>query len=352
MFAQSMRVGVVLLALAAMLPPHAAAQTPDQAAIHRGAVDVYLQTGDIARAVRPLQSFKTQDFERAVDALVASRDVTRMRAAAVFHLDIGVALAGLSAAATKLHLDIGKSLLEKLSDLNKRGVRVDDVATFRAIWLAVAGSTFLSIRDTQHAMPYLRDAIALAPKSAHVVTVSGIAYEVDAAGWNPDDWQTLSQRERNHRERIYLLGKAEAAYRDALRLDPEYALASIRLGRVLQMNGKLTEAREALDRGVVGARGDFQQYVGSLHMGSLLAEMKDFAGARRAYERAAAIAPWSQPAIVGLAHVELMQGRPDLSQALIRSFTAGKETDVVWWAFKDGSLDVPGLAWLRERARQ
>jgi len=44
------------------------------------------------------------------------------------------------------------------------------------------------------------------------------------------------------RERIVRLGRAERAYREALRLEPDYAIASIRLGRVLQMIGKPVEA--------------------------------------------------------------------------------------------------------------
>jgi tetratricopeptide (TPR) repeat protein len=226
-------------------------------------------------------------------------------------------------------------------------LRVDGLDEFRSIWLSVAGSVFLSIRDPQHAIPYLREALDLAPKSAHVLTVIGSAEEVDGSGWNADDWSTLSQRERNVRERVVRLGRAEKAYRDALRIDPAYALASIRLGRVLQLNGKLNEARQAMDRGLKDSRGPFSEYVGSLFLGSLLVQQKDLAGARRAYERALAIAPLSQPAVVGMAHVELMTGRPDRAQALAQDFAAKNGADT-WWAYKDGTLDLPGLAWLRD----
>jgi len=347
-----MRLAIALMAVHLSWPRDSAGQIPDWVAIHRGAVDIYVQTGDLLRAVTPLQQFKTQDFERALEAVIATKDPRLIRAAAVFHLDIAAAVAGMSPGTSKVHIDLGRDLLEKAAGLRKAGLRVDGLDELRSTWLAVAGSVFLSIRDPQHAIPYIREALGVAPKSARVLTVLGTAEEVDASGWNADDWTTLSQRERNVRERIVRLGRAERAYRDALRLEPGYAIASIRLGRVLQMTGKPAEAREAIERGLKEARGAFAEYLGSLFLGSLLVEQKDLAGARRSYERALAIAPLSQPAVVGMAHAELMSGRPDRAQALAQDFAAKNGVDNTWWAYKDGSLDLTGLGWLREQARQ
>ena len=344
-----MRLAVTVIVAAAACQ-RASAQMPDVAAVHRGAVEVYAQTHDVTRAVAGLQQFTPRDFERAIEALMATKDAPRILVTATFHLEIATALAGLSPASAKQHIDLGRNVLEQTAKLRKAGMRVDGLDEFRPVWLSVAGSVFLSVRDPQHAIAYLREARDLAPQSAHVLTVVGTAEEVGASGWNADDWVTLSQRERNFRERIVRLGRAEKAYRDALRIDPGYALASIRLGRVLQLNGKLDEAREAMDRGMKDSRGPFSEYVGSLFLGSLLVEQKDLAGARRAYERALAIAPFSQPAVVGLAHVELIAGRPDRAQALAQDFTTNRMTET-WWAYKDGSLDLPGLAWLRDRVK-
>jgi tetratricopeptide (TPR) repeat protein len=258
----------------------------------------------------------------------------------------------MSPGTAKVHIDLGRDLLEKTAALRKAGLRVDGLDELRSIWLSVAGSVFLAIRDPQHAIPYIRDALGVAPKSAHVLTVLGTAEEVDATGWNIDDWTTLSQRERSVRERVVRLGRAERAYREALRLDPGYAIASIRLGRVLQMIGKPADAREALERGLKDAQGAYAEYIGSLFLGSLLVEQKDLAGARRSYQRALAIAPLSQPAVVGMAHAELMSGRPDRAQALAQDFAAKNGIENTWWAYKDGSLDLTGLGWLREQARK
>ena len=326
------------------------AQVPDWPAIHRSAVDVYVQTRDVTRAVVPLTGFSPQNFDRAIEALVATQNAARMRAAAVLHLDIAVALVGLSPGSAKFHLDIGESLGNALEELHKRGGRVDELQTFRAMWSGVAGSVFLAVKDVQRGMPYVRHAKDLAPKSAHVMTLFGIANEVDAGGWNPNDWQTLTQRDRNTREWTVRLGAAERAYREAIRIDDGYALASIRLGHVLHLQRHTREAREALERGLALATALSDQYAGALFLGAVLQEQGDVAGARRSYERALSLAPSSQPAVVALAHLELMEGRPDRARDIAERFASVSAEDT-WWAFKDGALDISGLTWLRAQVR-
>ena len=351
MCAKCMRLGVAIVALIATSTQPSYAQVADAPRIYVAALDTYVKTGDITNAVVPLLKWTPKDFEAAIAALVASGDVTRMRAATVLHVEIGVALAGFALGSAKLHLDMGEDLLGKIRETYKSKEALKEHDAFRAIWLTVAGSTYLAVKDVTRARLWLGEAHNLAPDSAHVTTVWGIVDEVDAIGYNPDDWQTLQQRERNVREWIIRLGRAERAYRAALVIDPHYSLASARLGRVLQLTGKLKEARAALDRAVADAKGPFQEYVASLFMGAIQHEQKEIESARKSFERALSIVPTSQPAVVGLAHLELMAGRPDRAQALARAYAA-RSANETWWAYKDGSLDLAGLAWLRERVRQ
>jgi tetratricopeptide (TPR) repeat protein len=315
---------------------------------HRQAIDLYVRSVDISGAVAQLQEWTPDDFDRAIEGLVASRDLVRMKAAAILHLDLGVALVGLNTLAAKRHIDIGDHLLNKVRDDLKQTPQIKEHDAFRAIYLSVAGSAFAAVRDLALGMPYAREAHDLLPTSAHVVTVFGIAHEFDALGYNPEDWQTLGQREGRQRERIIRLGRAERAYRQALVLDEHYAIASVRLGRVLHLGGKLQEARSALERGAADARGPFQQYVAALFTARLQQEQDQIDAARVSYERALGLVPTSQPAVVGLAHLELMSGRPDRAQELARQF-ASRPAGETWWAYHEGALDLPGLAWLRER---
>jgi tetratricopeptide (TPR) repeat protein len=330
------------------------AQVGDAVAIYDQAIDSYVRTGDITRVVVPMQGWKPQDFDRAVDAVAARRDIDRMKAAAVLHLDIAVALAGLNTQNAKQHVELGDRLLKNARNIgvsSGAASRLKDHNTFRAMFLAVAGSAFVAVKDLILGMPYLREAHDLAPESPHVISVNGIAHEVDASGFNPEDWQTLRQREHSQRERIIRLGRAERAYRQALRLDEHYTIASIRLGRVLHLDGKLQEAHQALARAVTEARGTFEEYVAALFMGALLQDQNDIDGARRSYERALTLVPTSQPATVALAQVELISGRPARAHELARRFADINQHDT-WWAYKDGTLDVPGLIWLREQVRR
>ena len=332
------------------VPETAFAQGGDQAATHGKAVDHYVRTGDITGAVVPMRDWKPQDFDRAVDSLAASGHFARMRAAAVMHLDIAVALVGLNSQTAKTHVELGDRLLNRIRG-RLDAVMIKQHDAFRARFLAVAGSAFVAVKDLMVGMPYVREAQNLAPESAPVISVSGIAHEMDAASFNPEDWQTLRQRELSQRERIIRLGRAERAYREALRFDEHYAVASIRLGRVLHLDGKLEEAHRALARGVAAARDSYEAYIGALFMGGLLQDQNDMEGARRSFERALALVPTSQPATVGLAHVELMLGRPARAHQLATQFAAIPKDDP-WWAHKEGALDLPGLIWLREQVRQ
>jgi tetratricopeptide (TPR) repeat protein len=349
MQAKSMRLAAIAIAVLIVVTETAFAQGADQAAIHGKAIDNYVRTGDITGAVVPMRHWKPQDFDRAIASLAAGGDTPRMKAAAVLHLDIAVALVGLNSPIAKMHVELGDRLLNRLRD-RLEDTAIKDHDAFRAIFLAVAGSAFVAVKDFMVAMPYVREAQDLAPQSAHVITVSGIAHEMDASGYNPEDWQTLRQRELSQRERIIRLGRAERAYREALRLDEHYAIASIRLGRVLHLDGKLEAARQSLARGAADAREPFEEYIAALFMGGLLQDQNDLEGARRSYERALTLVPTSQPATVALAHVELMSGRPARAHELARRFTA--TPDDTWWAYKDGALDLPGLFWLRARVRQ
>jgi len=351
MSAKFTRVGVAILLVIAASTRPSHAQVTDAPQVYVSALDTYVKTGDVTAGVVPLLSWRPKDFEVAIDKLIASGDASRMRAATVFHLEIGVALVGLNLGSAKLHLDIGEDLLGKARRTYTSQQALKDHDAFRAIWLAVAGSTYLSVKDIVRARLWLGEAHNLAPDSAHVMTVYGILDEVDAQGYNPDDWQTLVQRERNQRERIIRLGRAERSYRAALVIEPHYSIASARLGRILQLNGKLKEAREALDRARADAKGAFQEYVAALFLGAVQHEQKDVESARRSFEHALSIVPTSQTAVVALAHLELMAGRPDRAQALARNFAAKSASDT-WWAYKDGILDLAGLSWLRQRVRQ
>jgi hypothetical protein len=102
----------LLVALQAVV---SARQAPDTGVYetYRAAVSAYTKTGDITSAVIPLQYWSPKEFDVATKATIASKNAEALRAAAVFHLEIGVAVVGLSAGAAAGHFKYGSDLLTR-----------------------------------------------------------------------------------------------------------------------------------------------------------------------------------------------------------------------------------------------
>jgi tetratricopeptide (TPR) repeat protein len=335
----------------------ASGQAPTTPDVYRAVVATYVKTGDPAAAVKPLLGWDRPTLDAAVAQTVASADPTFMEAAAVLHLEIGIALAGISTPSSYGYLELGSRLVDGLVSVNPAvasklsAERAEDVALTRATYLGVAGSAFLSVNDVSRARPFFARALKITPRSPSILTLQGIADEIDGAVLNPDDVESLIMKTRAARERIRLLLSAEQLYRQALSADPAYALAQIRLGRVEFLFKNMKAAALSLQKGSAAAQDPSHRYLAAMFTGALLQEQKDLAGARAAYERALEIAPRSQNAIVALAYVALLSGRPDHAQSLARSYTGTPNADEGWWAYKNGTLDHAGLQWLRTRVR-
>jgi tetratricopeptide (TPR) repeat protein len=351
-----MRVAAVV-ALIANCAAAGNAQPPAPAAFYREAVDTYVKTGNAAAAVKPLLGWDRKALDTAVKDIIATGDAKLIEGAAILHLEIGVAIAGISTPSSQGYFDLGATLIDTLYPITPEArsvltaVRVDEITRVRATWHGVAGSAFLSVNDIARARLYFNKAIRIAPRSPEIITLLGAADELDGAVLNPDDVDLVTARSRIARERGRLLTRALQQYDRALEIDPTYALAQLRLGRVYLLLKRPNDAEKWLAKGTAAAREASHLFLAAMFTGALHQERNDVAGARASFERALSIAPRSQNAVVALAHAELMSGRPDRAQALAREFTARPASDDAWWASKNGTLDHAGLQWLRRRVR-
>ena len=279
-------------------------------------------------------------------------------AAALLHLEIGVAVAGMSTASSQGYLDLGSQLIDGIHPMSPdvarslSADRIAEIAKVRATWHGVAASAFLSVNDLDRARPLIAKALKITPGSAALLTLQGTADEIVGAGFNPDDVESLMMKRRASQQRTRFLLSAEQLYRRALSADPAYALAQIRLGRVEFLFKNMKAAAASLQKGSAAAEDPSHRYLAAMFMGAFLQEQRDLPGARVQFERALELAPRSQNAIVALAYVELISGRPDRSQALARGYLGTPNSDDAWWAFKNGTLDHAGLRWLRQRIRK
>jgi hypothetical protein len=92
--------GIVLLATVAI----GRAQVAPSAAAYRDAIRVYVKTGEPALAVKRLAGWDQKALVDAVAETIKSGDPGVNEAAALLHLEIGVAIAGISTASSALNL--------------------------------------------------------------------------------------------------------------------------------------------------------------------------------------------------------------------------------------------------------
>jgi hypothetical protein len=124
------------MAVLVACPRDAAAQIPDWAAIHRGAVDIYLQTGDLVQASRTRSSRSRSRTSSARSRRWSRRRTPRwMRAVAVFHLEIAAAVAGTSPGNREsAHRSGPRTAREDRRSSKEAGWRVDGLDELRSIW--------------------------------------------------------------------------------------------------------------------------------------------------------------------------------------------------------------------------
>jgi len=358
MFAKSTRQAAAGIAFAASAVVIGHAQPEMTPAVYRAAVATYVQTGDPARAVKQLVGWDQKTLSDAVTETIKSGDPGVSEAAALLHLEIGVAIAGISTTSSQGYLNLGSRLIDGLNPANAdvaRNVsaeRLAEIAKVRATWHGVAGSAFLSVNDIDRARLFLSRALKIMPGSAPLLTLQGTADEIEGSGFNPDEVESQTMKRRASMQRTRFLLSAEQLYRQALSADPTYPLALIRLGRVEFLFRNMKAAATSLAKGSAAAQDPSHRYLAAMFMGAFLQEQRDLAGARAQFERALELAPESQNALVALAYVELVSGRPDRSQALARGFLGSPNSDEAWWAVKNGTLDHAGLKWLRQRVRK
>lgn len=331
---------------------------PDRSAVetYREAVAAYLASGNAAESVKPLVGWTNEEFEAAVQAVIRRADPKELEAAAALHLEIGIAVVGLSTGGAQAYFEHGSKLIDAVLPpaAIRRGVsaeRLNEMTMVSATWHRVASTAFLSVNDGVRARLFANRATRIAPRSAAVLTVQGMIDEVEAGLSNPDDWDGVVQQISSSRERGRLLVRAEESFRAAMAADPGYPLAPIRMGRVEFLRGDFKRAQPYLERGSGLAREPRHQFLAAMFMGALQLEQNNLTAARRSFERALVIAPQSQNAVAALSFVELMSGRAGRAQQIARAFTSAR-LDEAWWAYKTGTLDLEGLQWLRQRVRK
>jgi tetratricopeptide (TPR) repeat protein len=204
------------------------------------------------------------------------------------------------------HWEMSRRLLDEIRSNPDRDPDPQTDAGAR-IWYVASLAYFLNIHHVT--LPHFIDAVRVFPNDPDVLFLSGAMREMASA---PGVYTTVRRSGGPSSEGLGSeeseLGLAESLYRRALAANPALAEARLRLGRVLTRLGRAEDAAKEL-RLVAAAIGDQRlSYYGQLFLGGALDRLRDTAGARAAYERAATLYPLAQSPQLALSQLAARAG--------------------------------------------
>lgn len=302
----------------------------------------YVGTGDAAAAIAATKDWTAQQFERAIDAYLASESDT-VAPAAVLQLEIALKAIGPAPVTATECLQIGERLVQRLNARPAAGI---DRVEFAARWYAAAASVFLLANDSDRAAPFISRGLDINPDLPELRLMSAVLLELQASSA-----AALSPAQRAASDRIRLLRLAQRTYEGLLEDHPSFVRARVRLGRVLWILDDTTRAEAELVHARAEAQEPAQQYLAAMFLARIYEQYRDLISARLLYERALAAMPESQSAAAALGFLDVMAGRPDRAQARARAVISRKPAGDEWWAFKYGGSEWDAIKWLRKAVR-
>lgn len=350
--------GGVVLALLSVPPAGATAVPAGTGAEYLDLVRRYRDEPGLEATLSELLSWDPGTVRRVVREVGLGTTRQDHRAATLLHGEAAfLAYRRGEDALGEFHIKQGLELLEGTAG---------DVASesWTGRWLLAVGLFHASGGYPRDAIPFLEDAIKIAPDHPQLLLVLGQVEENLATrrirGWAPRKVQDSRRDVRYEMRRDSadgsLLRDAEAHLRRALALDPGLHEARLHLGRTLQARGSLSEARECLQAVAAAQPGEYMAYVASLLLGGLAESAGDLVTAADHYREAVETDPRGQVAAIALAHVTHRQGSRGQSSRVVEDLLSRKARLVFqpdgWWRFRMGPLgDGPRLESLMAELR-
>lgn len=333
---------LVALAFFLLLPagPRSRAQSPPS---YDSLIDAYARGGAAAQqAVLDLANLP-QDRINAMIAGVRSLTPDRQRTAVMLHTDTTYALLLAGTTGSGLfHIGAARRVfaITKASPADARR------QTFERRWFAFVASLYTANSLFDRAEILVRDGLTAYPRDARLYVARGALLETRLAftAFDPSSPTQLSRRER-------ALEPAAADYRHALDLDPNLAMALLRLG-ALHMMVRDSRARQNLETALRVSSEPIESYLAHLLLGAVAERDNRLDEAEREYQAAQAIGARCQTPYVALARIATARGDDARARTVASAFAmlTEKSSDP-WWDFHLGGFDQPSLSWLRAEAR-
>ena len=188
-------------------------------------------------------------------------------------------------------------------------------------------------RPPPNALDYLNESVAAFPKDALILLAAGSRHELN---WT----MSLENRHRDLTPEPFaitrLLETARDFFRRSLTADSKESEARLRLVHVLLELDDVEAVGEVLKYDW-SRDGPAFEYLVKLFEGDLHERRGDRTAAAAAYERAAALAPLPQSALVARAHIAHLEGRrTESAQIVAQSLSGDRTASDPWWPFMRG----------------
>jgi hypothetical protein len=240
------------------------------------------------------------------------------------------------------HWNMGRRLLERVRPVDtKNGLKTvpnpagdEDVRR----WYVVGCVYMTRVRNIE--LPHFTRALELFPNDPDLLFFAASAHEAFAGVRTQAVMRSIKvPRDVSFgvQDEDAELRRAEQLYKRVLERNPNHLEARIRLGRVLGLRGRHTEAVDQLRQGQVATE-PVLQYYAHLFLGGEFEALGNGAEARQSYERATALAPAAQSPLFGLSRLADQAGDREGARELIArvfALAAGDEERVdPWWVYE------------------
>jgi tetratricopeptide (TPR) repeat protein len=203
-------------------------------------------------------------------------------------------------------------------------------------WYIATTAYMQSRRLLAYAKENLEEALELFPSDSKILFFAGAQHETWALPINQDvqlPWGGSVYYGSKKSE----LKKARDFFQKALKINPDFAEASLHLGRILLLLGNSNRAYVELRKAAEGIVDPQLSYYISLYLGRALTMLSNHDEAREEYERAAKLYPAAQSPLLALS--QLAQSDDDAETAMIavqRVFELPRRNireDDPWWVY-------------------
>ena len=249
-------------------------------------------------------------------------------------------------------LDAHLAAARRLADALPRNPSADaaEVRSHVIAWYRTVSAALASTHNLADLEPHVGRALARFPDDAGTLFDGGGFYEAFASPMTQVPLAEDADRPSHQvpgklliqykRSPAALLNEAQRHFRRAVELEPSFAEARVRLGRVLMARGRSSDAVPELQRAVKLDADETVKYYAWMFLGAALAETGSAAEAIRAYRSASALFPHAQSPQLAISQIAGEQGnisaaRDALERALAPVEAAMDRFDP-WWVYLRG----------------